>query len=86
MKLVMIIAFIVIAVAVVASDRNAETEVNHPIMDELLSQMSSEQKDCLKEIWHKEGEAMKAAGRACHESDGGIDCIKEIPQVKACMA
>ena len=87
-KMQFIIGFIlvVIAATIAAHDRNAETEVNHPIMDELLSEMSPEQKDCLKTIWEKESETMKEAGRACHESDGGMDCIKAIPQVKGCMA
>jgi len=84
MKFTTVIAFV--AVAVVAVVTASDTQVNHPLMDELLSQMSAEQKACLKTNWQKDGEAMKAAGRACYEQDGGIDCVKAIPQVKACMA
>ena len=86
MKFIIGFILVVIAATIAAHDRNAETEVNHPIMDELLSQMSPEQKACLKTKWEKESEAMKAAGKACQEKNGGIACVKAISQVKACMA
>ena len=86
MKVAAVIILIVAVATVAASDKNAETEARHPIMDELLSQMSPEQKACLKTKWEKESEAMKAAGKACQEKNGGIACVKAISQVKACMA
>ena len=90
MKFISLIAFIA-TIAIVAADKNAETDAmmgpkkSYPIMDELLSKLSPEQKACLKDKWQKESEAMKAAGKECHDKKGGLQCIKAIPQIKACM-
>ena len=91
MKFISLIAFMA-AIAIIAADKNAETEAMmgpqkaHPLMDELLSKLSPEQKACLKDKWQKESEAMKAAGKECYDKKGGIECIKAIPQIKSCMA
>ncbi len=50
------------------------------------NQLTLKQQDCLKEKWQKDKEGMKAAMKNCKETQGGIACVKAVPQLKECFA
>ena len=50
------------------------------------SQLAPKQQECLKEKWQKDKEGMKAAMKNCKETNGGVACVKAVPQLKECFA
>ena len=49
-------------------------------------QLSPAQKQCAKEKYEKDSDAIKASAKICHEKKGGLACLKDIPQLKPCFA
>jgi len=50
------------------------------------NQLTPKQQDCLKEKWQKDKEVMKTAMKNCKETQGGVACVKAVPQLKECFA
>ena len=50
------------------------------------NQLTPKQQDCLKDKWQKSKEALKAAMKNCKDIQGGLACIKAVPQLKECFA
>ncbi len=69
-----------------SSSEETESKEQKTAREEMWKQLTPKQQDCLKEKWQKEGEAIKAAGKMCHDKKGGIQCMKAIPQIQPCFA
>jgi Flp pilus assembly protein TadB len=69
-----------------SSSEETESKEQKVAREEMWKQLTPKQQDCLKEKWQKEGEAIKAAGKMCHDKKGGIQCMKAIPQIQPCFA
>jgi Flp pilus assembly protein TadB len=69
-----------------SSSEETESKEQKAAREEMWKQLTPKQQDCLKEKWQKEGEAIKAAGKMCHDKKGGIQCMKAIPQIQPCFA
>ena len=69
-----------------SSSEETESKEQKTAREEMWKQLTPKQQDCLKEKWQKEGEAIKAAGKMCHDKKGGIQYMKAIPQIQPCFA
>ena len=90
------IALAIIACVVVATSAQTSTTTPNskmpptttkgPQQEKFWSEMSQKQKDCFKESWKKDKEVLKTALKACADKNGGLACVKAIPQLKPCFA